>query len=54
MKKKLIILTTAIIRGEYHIKSIGKLYNKFNNFLKDYDVYHIINIDSPQNLKSKF
>ena len=54
MKKKLIILTTAIIRGNYHINSVGKFYRKFKDFLNIYDVYHIINIDSPENLKHKF
>ncbi len=56
MKKKLIILTTAILRGEaFHSESIGefyKLYNKY--FLLNYDVYHIINIDEPSHLKKYF
>ncbi len=55
-KKKLILLTTAILRGEtFHIESIGefyKLYNKY--FLLNYEVYHIINIDEPSHLKKYF
>ena len=54
MKKKLIILTTAIIRGSLHIYSVGKFYKKFKDFISNYEVYHIINIDSPENLKHKF
>ena len=54
MKKKLIIITTLIIRGNYHKKSLGKFYENFIEFLKDYDVYHIINIDEPVYLKKYF
>ena len=53
MKKKLIIITTLIIRGNYHEKSLGKFYKNFMKFLKDFYVYHIINIDEPLYLKKK-
>ena len=54
MKKKLIIITTSIIRGNYHKKSLGKFYENFIGYLEDYDVYHIINIDEPVYLKKYF
>ena len=52
--KKLIIITTAIIRGNYHNYSIGKFYKEYNNILQNYEVYHIINIDKPTNLIKNF
>lgn len=53
--KKLIILTPSIIRGNFHIKSIGKFYELFYKYLiETYDIYHIINIDEPANLKKHF
>jgi hypothetical protein len=52
---KLIILTPSIIRGEFHNKSIGKFYDYFYKYLKPkYEIYHIINIDEPENLKKYF
>lgn len=52
---KLIILTPSIIRGEFHVKSIGKFYDFFYGYLKSkYEIYHIINIDEPANLKKYF
>lgn len=54
MKKKLIIITTLIIRGDYHKKSLGNFYKDFNQYLKDFEVYHIINIDEPEHLKNFF
>ena len=52
---KIIILTPSIIRGDFHIKSIGKFYNYFYKYLKSkYEIYHIINIDEPENLKKYF
>lgn len=52
--KKLVILTASIIRGEFHKKTIGKFYEYFNEYLKEYDIHHIINIDEPINLKTYF
>lgn len=51
---KLIILTTSIIRGDFHSRSVGKFYEYFNKHLEKYDIYHIINIDEPENLKKYF
>lgn len=51
---KLIILTASIIRGEFHKKTIGKFYDFFSSYLKNYEIYHIINIDEPANLKKHF
>lgn len=55
MKKKLIILTAAILRGDFHRQTIGKFYEKFYKFLiKQFDIHHIINIDEPTHLKNHF
>lgn len=52
---KLIILTPSIIRGDFHVKSIGKFYTYFYKYFKlKYKIYHIINIDEPVNLKKYF
>jgi hypothetical protein len=51
---KLIILTSAITRGEFHRTTIGKFYEKFTQYLTNLEVYHIINIDQPEQLKNKF
>ncbi len=51
---KLIILTTSITRGDFHLKSIGKFYDNFYKYLDKFDIYHIINIDEPKNLKKFF
>ena len=52
---KLIILTASIIRGDFHIKSIGKFYEYFYNYLESkFEIHHIINIDEPDNLKKYF
>lgn len=50
----LVILTTAITRGNFHKKSIGKFYKLYNNLLKDFSIYHIINLDLPEKLKNTF
>jgi len=52
--QKLIIMTSAITRGNFHAKSIGKFYEKFNKYLLNFNVYHIINIDAPEQLAHKF
>lgn len=52
--QKLIILTACIIRGEYHINSLGLFYKKYNKYLKNFEVYHIFNIDQPKYLKRYF
>jgi len=54
MTQKLIIMTSAIIRGNFHARSIGKFYDNFNKYLLNYDVYHIVNIDAPIQLQQKF
>lgn len=51
---KLVILTASIIRGDFHKKTIGKFYEFFYEYLKEYNIYHIINIDEPKNLKIFF
>jgi hypothetical protein len=51
---KLIILTASIIRGDFHKKTIGRFYEFFYEYLKKYDIYHIINIDEPTKLKIFF
>ena len=51
---KLIILTSAIIRGEFHKTTIGKFYETFSDYLKNFEIHHIINIDQPEQLKNKF
>ena len=52
---KFIILTTSIIRGDFHSKSIGKFYDCFYKYFENkYEIYHIINIDEPENLKKYF
>ena len=51
---KLIILTTSIIRGDFHTQSIGKFYDYFYKYLLTYKIYHIINIDEPEMLKKHF
>ena len=54
-KKKLIILTASILRGDFHKKTIGKFYENFYKFLiRNYEIYHIINIDEPSHLKNYF
>ena len=54
MKKKLILLTTAITRGNLHKKSLGHFYENTNCYFNDYELYHIINIDWPLKLREKF
>lgn len=50
----LVILTTAITRGNFHERSIGKFYKLYNDLLKDFSIYHIINLDLPEKLKNTF
>ena len=54
MKKKLILLTTAITRGDLHKQSIGYFYEKTFKYYSEYELYHIINIDWPLKLRNKF
>jgi hypothetical protein len=54
LKNKFIICTTAITRGLHHRESIGLLYDRFNKYLYDYEVIHIINIDQPPKLLNHF
>ena len=50
----LVILTTAITRGNFHEKSIGKFYNLYKDHLKNYNICHIINLDLPDKLSNTF
>lgn len=50
----LIILTTAITRGDFHKKSIGKFYELYTDALKKFTIHHIINLDCPNKLASTF
>jgi hypothetical protein len=52
--KKIIFGTASIIRGDFHKQTIGKFYQIYSELLKNYDIYHIINIDQPKNLKNYF
>ena len=54
MSKNLIFLTTAITRGDLHKDTIGKFYNNFYKNFKNFNIYHIINIDCPSKLKNIF
>lgn len=54
--RKFIIMTPSIIRPKLHNISIKKFYEEFYLKHKDfidlhYEIYHIINIDAPDNLK---
>ena len=51
---KLILCTTSIIRGDFHRKTIGKIYNLFKTSLELFEIHHIINIDSPLQLQKIF
>ena len=51
---KLILCTTSIIRGDFHRKTIGKIYNLFKTSLELFEIHHIINIDSPPQLQNRF
>jgi hypothetical protein len=57
--KKIIIMTTAIIRPELHSESIGLFYSEYYEKYKEYvdnhfHIHHVINIDSPDRLKPFF
>tara|TARA_B110000261_G_scaffold119840_1_gene133661 strand:- start:7659 stop:8696 length:1038 start_codon:yes stop_codon:yes gene_type:complete len=54
MTLNLVILTTAITRGDFHKKTIGKFYELYGDKLIKYNVYHIINLDLPEKLKEHF
>ena len=51
---KIIFLTTAITRGNLHNESIGNFYKKTLSYFENYELFHIINIDSPKKLRDKF
>ena len=45
----LVILTTAITRGDFHKKSLGtKFYNCFQKQMEQMHITHIINLDCPE------
>ena len=50
----LILLTTAIPRGDLHKKTIHLFYKKFLKYLDGYIIHHIINIDYPEKIKPLF
>ena len=50
----LILLTTAIPRGDLHKKTIHLFYEKFIKYLDCYTIHHIINIDYPDKIKPLF
>ena len=57
--KKFIIMTTAIIRPELHNSSIGLFYSEYYQKHKQYvdnnfQIHHVINVDSPDKLKPFF
>jgi hypothetical protein len=52
--KNLILLTTAIPRGNLHEKSIHLFYEKFIKFFDEYIIHHVINIDYPEKIKPLF
>jgi hypothetical protein len=52
--KNLIILTTAIPRGELHKKTVHLFYQNFIKYLDSYTIHHIINIDYPEKIKPLF
>lgn len=52
--KNLILLTTAIPRGDLHKKTIHLFYETFTKYIKGYTIHHIINIDYPEKIKPLF
>lgn len=52
--KNLILLTTAIPRGDLHEKSIHLFYEKFIKFFDELYIHHVINIDYPEKIKPLF
>lgn len=52
--KNLILLTTAIPRGNLHKNTIHLFYEKFIKYLDCYTIHHIINIDYPEKIKPLF
>jgi len=49
-----ILLTTAIPRGDLHKKTVHLFYEKFIKYLDGYTIHHIINIDYPEKIKPLF
>jgi len=50
----LILLTTAIPRGDLHKKTVHLFYENFIKYLDGYTIHHIINIDYPEKIKPLF
>jgi hypothetical protein len=50
----IILLTTAIPRGDFHKKTVHLFYEKFIKYLDCYTIHHIINIDYPEKIKPLF
>lgn len=54
-RKKLIILTTAITRGDVHKQTIGTFYEIMGPQLNElFDITHIVNIDAPPKLNGVY
>lgn len=51
---RLILLTTAITRGNLHRDTIGHFYKLHYPSIQHLEIYHIINIDHPDKLKNVF
>ena len=51
---QLVLLTTAIPRGDLHKKTVHLFYEKFIKYLDGYTIHHIINIDYPEKIKPLF
>jgi len=50
----IILLTTAIPRGDFHKKTVHLFYEKFIKYLDGYIIHHIINIDYPEKIMPLF
>jgi len=51
---RMVLLTTAIPRGDLHKNTIHLFYEKFIKYFDGYTIHHIINIDYPEKIKPLF